>query len=124
VDNVHLLLGDAALLAGLVCLGAPKDHEASLDLGELGVLLLGIICWFIGLHSKLLGNLLAKHPMDVAPNDGVVLEEVLRLPLIEWAAGLQRHLEVLRARTLLMVVNIHYKPSTYPTYILNSVMKT
>jgi hypothetical protein len=29
VDGVHLLLGDAVLPAGLVRLGAPKDHEAT-----------------------------------------------------------------------------------------------
>jgi hypothetical protein len=26
VDGVHLPLGDAALLVGFICLGAPKDH--------------------------------------------------------------------------------------------------
>ena len=32
VNSVHLLLGDAALPMGFVGLGAPEDHEASLDL--------------------------------------------------------------------------------------------
>jgi hypothetical protein len=41
VDDVHLLFSDVALPMGLVCLGAPEDHEALLGLGELGVFLLG-----------------------------------------------------------------------------------
>ena len=44
MDGVHLLLGDVALLAGLIRLGAPKDHEVVLGLGELGVILLGAVC--------------------------------------------------------------------------------
>jgi hypothetical protein len=43
VDGVHLLLGDAVLLVGLIHLGALEDHEAALGLGELVVLLLGTI---------------------------------------------------------------------------------
>ena len=43
VDNVHLLLGDAVVLIGFIRLGAPKDHEAMLGLGELVVFLLGSI---------------------------------------------------------------------------------
>jgi hypothetical protein len=43
VDGVHLPLGDAALPAGFIRLGAPKDHEAALGLGELVVFLLGTI---------------------------------------------------------------------------------
>ena len=43
VDGVHFLLGDAALPAGLMCLGAPKDHDTVLGLGELIVFLLGAV---------------------------------------------------------------------------------
>ena len=43
VNGVHLLLGDVVLPAGLVRLGAPKDHEAALGLGELIVFLLGTV---------------------------------------------------------------------------------
>jgi len=39
VNSVHLLLGDVALLAGLIRLGAPEDHEAAISLGELSVIL-------------------------------------------------------------------------------------
>jgi hypothetical protein len=39
VNGVHLLLGDAALPAGFVCLGALEDHEVAISLGELGVVL-------------------------------------------------------------------------------------
>ena len=49
MDGVHLLLDDATLLARLVRLGALKDHEAPLGLGEFGVLLLGAIHRRIGL---------------------------------------------------------------------------
>ena len=49
VNGVHLLLGDVALSAGFVGLGALEDHEASLGLQELIVFLLGICCWVIGL---------------------------------------------------------------------------
>ena len=34
VDGIHLLLSDAALLAGFIRLGAPKDHEILLGLGN------------------------------------------------------------------------------------------
>jgi hypothetical protein len=43
VNDVHLLLGDAALLVRFMHLGAPKDHEAELSLGELIVFLLGTV---------------------------------------------------------------------------------
>jgi hypothetical protein len=43
VDDVHLLLGDAALPAGFIRLGALEDHEATLSLGELVVFLLGTV---------------------------------------------------------------------------------
>jgi hypothetical protein len=39
VDGIHLLLSDAELSVGLICLGAPKDHEAMIDLRELGIIL-------------------------------------------------------------------------------------
>jgi hypothetical protein len=39
VDGVHLLPGDVALPARLVCLGAPKDHEAVISLRKLTVFL-------------------------------------------------------------------------------------
>ena len=32
VNGVHLLLGDAALPVGLICLGAPEDQESSMDM--------------------------------------------------------------------------------------------
>jgi hypothetical protein len=44
VDGVHLLLSDAALLAGFIRLGALEDHEATIGLGELIVFLLGTVC--------------------------------------------------------------------------------
>jgi hypothetical protein len=37
---------------------------------------------------------LAEGVTDVALHGGIVLEEVLCLPLMEWAAGLERLLEV------------------------------
>ena len=84
MDCVHLPLGDGALLAGFMCLGAPKDHEVALSLGKLIVFLLGAICWVIGLWGKLLDlALLAKGAMDVALHGSVVLEEMLHLPLME-----------------------------------------
>jgi hypothetical protein len=43
VDGIHLLPSDAALPTGFICLGAPKDHEAALDLGELIAFLLGAV---------------------------------------------------------------------------------
>jgi hypothetical protein len=55
VDDIHLLLGDAALPAGLIRLEAPKDHEAVLGLEELIILLLGAVNWVIGLGGMLLG---------------------------------------------------------------------
>ena len=81
MDGIHLLLGDAALLAGLVHLGACKDHEAVIDLGELGVVLRGGIRRLTSLRDRLLGLvLLVEGAANVAPNGGVVFEEVLRLP--------------------------------------------
>ena len=49
VNSVHLLLDDAALPVGLICLGAPKDHEVALGLGELIVFFLSAIHQVIGL---------------------------------------------------------------------------
>ena len=40
--------------------------------------------------------------MDVAPNGGGILEEVLCLPAMEWAGGFERLLEVLGARSVPM----------------------
>jgi hypothetical protein len=68
VDGVHLLLGDAALPTGLVCLGAPVDHEIAIGLEELGAILEDGVCCFVGLWGWLLGlALLGKGAMDVAP---------------------------------------------------------
>jgi hypothetical protein len=67
VNSVHLHLGDVALLAGLVRLGALEDHEAPLGLRELDILLQGAICQFASLWGRLLGlALLAEGAMDVA----------------------------------------------------------
>jgi hypothetical protein len=63
VDNIHLLLDDAVLPAGLVRLGALQDHEAAIDLRELAVFLLGIVCRVAILQGRLLGlALLAEVP--------------------------------------------------------------
>ena len=43
--------------------------------------------------------MLSKGAMDVAPDGGAVFEEVLRLPPVERAGGLECLLEVLMART-------------------------
>jgi hypothetical protein len=43
LNNIHLLLSDAALMSGFEGLGAPEDHEALLGLRELGVLPMSII---------------------------------------------------------------------------------
>ena len=76
----------------------PQDHEAAISLGELDVVLQGSIHRLIGLWSWQLGlALLAEGATDVAPNGGVVLEEVLCLPLMEQAGGFKLLLEVLRA---------------------------
>jgi hypothetical protein len=81
VDGVHLLLGDAALPAGFIRLGAPEDHEAALSLGELVVFLLGTVRQVTGLRGRLLGlALLAEGAMDVALHGSVVLEKMLCLP--------------------------------------------
>jgi hypothetical protein len=99
VDGVHLLLGYVALLVGLIHLGAPEDHEVELGLGELGVLL-GVVCPFAGLPGRLLGHaLLAKDATNVAPDGGVVLEEVLCLPPVEQAGALKCLLKVIGVRT-------------------------
>jgi hypothetical protein len=44
VDSVHLILGDVALPAGLIRLGALEDNEVGLGLGEVIVLLPRAIC--------------------------------------------------------------------------------
>jgi len=81
VNSVHLLLGDVALLARLVRLGAPEDHEVALGLRELGVFLLGVVRQVAGPRGKLLGlDLLAEGAVDVAPHGSAILEEVLCLP--------------------------------------------
>jgi hypothetical protein len=55
VNGIHLLLGDAVLSAGFICLGALEDHEAALSLRELIVFLLGAIRRVASLHGRLLG---------------------------------------------------------------------
>ena len=101
VNGVHILLGDVALPAGLICPGAPEDHEAALDLRELGVFLLGAIRWVISLQGRLLSlALLVEGATDVALHGSTVLEEVLCLPPVELVGGLERLLEVFRACTL------------------------
>jgi hypothetical protein len=81
VDGVHLLLGDAALPARFIRLGAPEDHEATLSLGELIVFLLGTVRRVTGLRGRLLGlALLAEGATDVALHGSVVLEKMLCLP--------------------------------------------
>jgi hypothetical protein len=78
VNDIHLLLGDATLLAGFVGLGALEDHEAALGLWELVVFLLGASCWVIGLQGRHLGlALLTEGATDVALHGSVVHEEVL-----------------------------------------------
>jgi hypothetical protein len=39
VDDVHFLLGDAALSVGFICLGAPEDHVATISLRKLNLVL-------------------------------------------------------------------------------------
>ena len=80
MDGIHLLLGDVAL-ARFICLGALEDHEATLNLGELIVFLLGTVRRVAGLRDRLLGlALLAEGATDVAPHGSAILEEVLCLP--------------------------------------------
>ena len=43
MDGVHLQIGDVVLPAGLICLGGSEDHEAAIDLRELGIFLLGAV---------------------------------------------------------------------------------
>jgi hypothetical protein len=95
VDGVHLPIGDATLPVGFICLGAPKDHKAALDLGELVVFLLGVVYQVVGLQGRLLGRaLLAKGAKDVALHGSTVLEKMLRLPHVERARGLEHLLKV------------------------------
>jgi hypothetical protein len=102
VDGVHLLLSDLALLAGFICLGAPEDHEAALDLGEIIVFLLGAIRRVTSLRGRLLGlALLAEGATDVALHGCIVLEKMLRLPPVERAGGLKRLLKVFRTCSML-----------------------
>ena len=39
VNGIHLLLGDAALPAGFLCLGVPEDHEAMISLKKISIVL-------------------------------------------------------------------------------------
>jgi hypothetical protein len=81
VDGAHLLLSDTALPTGFIHLGAPKDHEVVLGLGELVVLLLGIVRQVVSLQGRLLGlALLAKGAMDVALHGSTFFEKMHRLP--------------------------------------------
>ena len=105
VNSVHLLLDDAALPVGLICLGAPKDHEAALGLGELVVFFLGTVHWVTGLWGRLLGlALLAKGATDVALQGGAVLEKMLHLPPMERVGGLEHRLKVFQSCSAPMVV--------------------
>jgi hypothetical protein len=80
---------------GFIHLGSPEDHEAALGLRELIVFLLGAICRVAGLQGRLLGlALLAEGAIDVALHGSIVLEKMLRLPLMERAGGLECLLEV------------------------------
>jgi hypothetical protein len=98
VDDILLLLGDPALPVGFVRLGALKDHEAALGLGELIVFLLGTVCWVTGLRGRLLGlALLAEGATDVALHGGTVLEKMLCVPLVEQAGQLEHLLKVFRS---------------------------
>jgi hypothetical protein len=95
VDGIHLLFGDVALPTGFICLGAPKDHEAALSLGELILFPLGAVHQVTGLRGRLLGlALLAEGATDVALHGGVVLEKMLCLPTMERTRGLECLLEV------------------------------
>ena len=81
MNDVHLLLGDAALLVRFIGLGAPEDHEAALGLKELIVFFLGSVRWVTSLWGRLLGHaLLAEGAIDLALFGSIVLEEMLRLP--------------------------------------------
>jgi hypothetical protein len=92
------MLGDAALPAGLICLGVPEDHEAAIGLRKLGVVLRGNVWWFTSLGGRLLVlSLLAEGAADVAPDGGTVFQEVLCQSSMEWTGGLDRLLEALGA---------------------------
>ena len=81
MDDIHILIGDVALLVGFICLGALEDHEATLGLEKLVVFLLGTVRWLAGLRSRLLGlSLLAEGATNVDLHGGVVFEKMLRLP--------------------------------------------
>jgi hypothetical protein len=96
MNGVHLLLGDAALPVGSVHLGVLEDHKAVLGLGELTVFLLGTVCWVTSLQGRLLGlALLAVGATDVVLHGSTVHDEMLCLPLVEGAVGLERLLKVL-----------------------------
>jgi hypothetical protein len=83
---------------GFILLGAPEDYEAALSLVELIVFLLGTVRRVAGLRGRLLVlALLAEGAMDVALHGITVLEEMLCLPPMEWAGGLERLLEVFQA---------------------------
>jgi hypothetical protein len=100
VDDIHHLLGDVALAAGPMSLGAPKDHVVLLGLRELGVFLLGFVRCSAGLLGRLLGLArLAEGDADVAHHGRAVLEEVLCLSPMEWAGDLEHLLKVLGVRT-------------------------
>ena len=65
----------------MICLGAPKDHETTIGLGELGVVLWGGVRWFTSLWGCLLGLvLMVEGVTNVAPDGGAVLEELICLP--------------------------------------------
>jgi hypothetical protein len=66
-----------------------------LGLGELIVLLLGIVHQVVSLRGRLLGlALLAKGAMDVALHGSTVFEKMHRLPPMEQVGGLECLLEV------------------------------
>jgi hypothetical protein len=54
VDDIHLLLGDVALPVGLICLGGLEDHEATIGLRKLSVILRGGVRLLAGLGGRLL----------------------------------------------------------------------
>jgi hypothetical protein len=97
MDGMDLLLSDAVVPAGFVCLGAPKDHQAAIGLGELSVFLKGCFGRVASLRGRLLGSALwAKGATDVAPHSGVVFQDMPHLAAVERARGFERLLEVFR----------------------------